>query len=194
MRIGIYARVSTDKQENENQLIQLRDYCGKQGWTIVAEYVDVQTGSKSQKDRPQLCAMMKAASQHKFDTLLFWALNRLSREGVIQTLHYLEQLTAYGVGYRSFTEQYLDSCGVFKDAVIAIMAALAKQERIQISERTKAGLARVKAAGKTLGRPKMLNGEHTAHVARLRSRGLSLRAIGRELGISDRSVRRLTAA
>ena len=78
-------------------------------------------------------------------------------------------------------------------AVIAIMATLAKQERVKRSERTKAGLARVKAAGKRLGRPISLNGEHHLAVARLRAQGLSSRAIGRELGISDHSVRRMTA-
>jgi DNA invertase Pin-like site-specific DNA recombinase len=138
--------------------------------------------------------MFADASRRKFDLVLFWALDRLSREGVYQTLQHLNRLESYGVGFRSFTEPYFDSCGVFKDAVIAIMATLAKQERIKRAERTKAGLARVRAAGKRLGRPALLNGQHTAQIARLRASGLSLRAIGRELGISDRSVRRLTAA
>jgi DNA invertase Pin-like site-specific DNA recombinase len=61
---------------------------------------------------------------------------RFSREGVLETLHHLQRLAQYGVGYRSFTEQYLDSCGVFKDAVLSILATIAKQERIRLSERT----------------------------------------------------------
>jgi DNA invertase Pin-like site-specific DNA recombinase len=192
MKIAIYARVSTDRQDTENQLIQLREFAAKQNWQIVREYVDYETGSKS--DRAEFQSMFKDASQRKFDLLLFWALDRLSREGVLETLQYLNRLMAHGVAWRSFTEQFFDSCGPFREAVIAIMATLAKQERVKRSERTKAGLERVRAAGKVLGRPKMLNGEHAADIARLRSRGLSLRAISRELGISDRSVRRLTAA
>ena len=82
---------------------------------------------------------------------------------------------------------------MFKDAVISIMATLAKQERVKRSERTRAGLARVRAAGKRLGRPAGLNGHHKAEIARLRASGLSLRAIARQLGISDQSVRRLAA-
>ena len=66
--------------------------------------------------------------------------HRLSREGVLPTLQQLQRLTSYGSGYRSFTEQYFDSCGIFRDAVIAIVATVAKQERIRISERVKAGL------------------------------------------------------
>jgi len=136
MKIAIYARVSTkDKgQDTENQLVQLREFAAKQDWQIVREFVDRETGSKS--DRGELQAMFEAASQRKFDLLLFWALDRLSREGVLETLQHLNRLTSYGVGFRSFAEQYFDSCGIFKDAVISILATIAKQERIRLSERT----------------------------------------------------------
>jgi DNA invertase Pin-like site-specific DNA recombinase len=192
MRIAIYARVSTDKQDTENQLVQLREFASKQGWTVTREYTDYESGSKS--DRAQFQQMFADASRRKFDLVLFWALDRLSREGVLETLQHLNRLTSYGVGFRSFTEQFFDSCGIFKDAVIAIMATLAKQERVKRSERTKAGLARVRAAGQALGRPARLNGRHSVEIARLRSQGLSLRAVGRELGISEGSVRRLSSS
>jgi DNA invertase Pin-like site-specific DNA recombinase len=154
MRVSLYGRVSTkDKgQDAENQLAQLRQYAGAMGWNIVSEFIDHESGSKS--DREQLQEMFKAASQRKFDVLLFWSLDRLSREGVLPTLQYLNRLTGYGVGWRSFTEQYLDSTGMFRDAVISILAVIAKQERNRISERTKAGLERARSKGKTLGRPK----------------------------------------
>lgn len=188
MKIALYLRVSTDKQETENQAVQLRDFAAKQEWQIVREYCDYESGSKS--DRAEFQRMFKDASQRKFDLVLFWALDRLSREGVYQTLQHLNRLESYGVGFRSFTEPYFDSCGVFKDAVIAIMATLAKQERVKRSERTRAGLARVKASGKILGRPTSITA-HKAEVIRLKASGQSFRSIGRELGISDFSVRRL---
>ena len=189
MKVAIYARVSTkDKgQETENQLAQLREFSQKQSWTIFAEYVDQESGAKS--DRSEFQRMFHDASRRKFDVLLFWSLDRLSREGVLETLQHLNRLTSYGVAYKSFTEQYFDSCGVFKDAVIAIMATVAKQERVKRSERTKAGLARVRAEGRTLGRPRLEL--QSAQIARLRSQGLSLRAIGRELGVSEGSIRRM---
>ena len=65
----------------------------------------------------------------------------LSREGVLETLQRLNRLTACGIGYKSYTEQYLDSCGIFKDAVIGVLAVIAKQERVRLSERTRAGSA-----------------------------------------------------
>jgi DNA invertase Pin-like site-specific DNA recombinase len=96
------------------------------------------------------------------------------------------------VGYKSFTEQYLDSCGIFKDAVIGILAVIAKQERVRLSERTRAGIAVARSKGRQIGRPRL--NTQPVEIARLKAQGLSLRAIGRELGISEGSVRRLVAA
>src|SRR5260370_33778711 len=145
--VAIYARVSTKDrgQENENQLVQLRGFAASQGWPVFAEYVDHESGSHD--DRPQFKQMFSDASKRRFDTLIFWSLDRMSREGVLQTLQHLQRLTGYGVGYRSFTELYLDSCGIFKDAVISILAVVARQERIRISERTKAGISIARSKG-----------------------------------------------
>ena len=181
MRVALLGRVSTNKQENENQLLQLRDFAQKQGWSVVCEYVDVVTGS-GKRARNQFDAMMHDASQRKFDSVLFWKLDRFSREGVRKTLFYLTQLDGWGVGWRSFQEQWFDSCGPFKDAVISIMATLAEQERITISERTKAGLARTKRAGTRLGRPAA--NIDMRIVRKRRANGDSLRAIARSLRVS----------
>src|SRR6266849_7012923 len=134
-RVAIYARVSTrDKgQEVENQLRQLREFAKLQGWAVYREFIDHETGSTN--DRAEFQAIFRDASQRRFDVLLFWALDRLSREGVLETLQHLNRLTSYGVGYRSFTEQYFDSCGIFKDAVIAIIATVAKQARAHLTAR-----------------------------------------------------------
>jgi len=155
MRVAIYTRVSTGKQDTENQAAQLRDFAQKQGWTITQEFTDVVSGTKDERQRPQFKRMFDSASRREFDLVLFWALDRFSREGVLPTLHHLQRLDAYGVAWRSFTEQYLDSTGIFKDAVISIMATIAKQENIRRSERIRAGLARTKAAGTKLGRPQV---------------------------------------
>jgi len=192
MKAALYLRVSTDKQEAENQAIQLRNFAASQEWEIVTEFCDEAiSGTKGEKDRPAFRKMFEAASRRQFDLLLFWSLDRLSREGVLPTLTYLQRLTTYGIKWRSFTEQYIDSCGIFADAVISIMAVIAKQENVRRSERTRAGLERVRREGRALGRPRRLSGEHTAQIALLRAQGLSLRAIARSLHISLRSVQRL---
>lgn len=190
-RTALYARISTrDKgQDAENQLIQLREFATRQGWAIVHEFVDRETGSTA--DRAEFQAMFRAASRRKFDVLLFWSLDRLSREGVLETLQHLNRLTSYGVNYRSFTEQYFDSCGIFKDTVISILATIAKQERIRISERVRAGLRNARAKGKKLGRPRTI--VDAARIGRLRAQGRTVREIAGELGYSRSLVHKTLA-
>lgn len=152
-RVAIYARVSTnDKgQDSLNQLLQLREFAKKQGWKIVSEYVDEQTAKTA--SRPKFNLMWLDAEAHRFDCLLFWSLDRFTREGTLATLNYLRRLKDHGIAFKSYTEQYIDSLGIFSEAIIGILGAIAAQERIRLSDRTRAGLARVKAQGKKLGRP-----------------------------------------
>jgi len=195
-RVALYARVSTrDKnQDTENQLIQLREFSASQGWAIYREFIDHKTGSTN--DRTAFQTMFSDASKRKFSVLLFWSLDRFSREGVLETLQHLNRLTSYGVNYRGFTEQYFDSCGVFKDAVISILATIAKQERIRISERVRAGMRSARAKGHRIGRP-----SHVPLTDQLReeiatayqhNQG-SLRAIAARFGTSLGTVQRCVA-
>src|SRR5215469_716942 len=153
LRVAIYARVSTDDkgQDPLNQLLQLRAFAQQQGWAVVREYTDEMTAKNSK--RPGFQAMWKDVEAHRFDCLLFWSLDSLTREGTFATLQYLRRLSDLGIKFKSYTEQYVDSLGIFGEAIIGILAAVAQQERIRISERTKAGLARVRNKGKKLGRP-----------------------------------------
>jgi DNA invertase Pin-like site-specific DNA recombinase len=96
MDIAIYSRTSTDKQNNENQLGQLRAFAHTQRWNIKGEYIDIASGKNG--DREQFKALFDAASRREFELVLFWSLDRFSREGVFETLQYLQCLEAYGVG------------------------------------------------------------------------------------------------
>ena len=193
MNAALYARVSTkDKgQDVSNQLRQLREFCRKQGWEIVAEYIDRASGKHSDRERFQ--AMFAAASRREFDLVLFWSLDRFSREGTVETLQHLQRLTSYGVAWRSFTEQYLDSTGIFKDAVIGVLAAVAKQERVRLSERVHAGLERAKAQGRVGGRPRIRRDrDRDAKIIRqMRAEGDSYGEIADALGRSKADVYRV---
>ena len=117
LHVALYCRVSTDKQDNGNQLEQLREFAARQGWAIKVEYVDTVSGS-GRKVRPQFERMLLAASQRKFDLLLFWALDRLSREGIVKTLGYLEQLRGWNVGWCSYTQPFLDTGNATTNSIV----------------------------------------------------------------------------
>ncbi|MGA2770093.1 MAG: recombinase family protein [Bryobacteraceae bacterium] len=194
IRIALYARVSTkDKgQDYENQLLELRQFVAHkagEGWTVVHEYVDKASGKTA--DRPAFRQMFEDASRKKFDLVLFWSLDRFSREGVVETLQHLERLKSNGIQWWSFKEEYLRSIGPFAEAVLAILACVAKQERIRLSERVLAGLNRARAKGIRLGRrPAALRSER---VREMRQRGLSIRQIAKGTGVSPMTIQRRLA-
>jgi len=189
VKVALYTRVSTrDKgQDVENQRRQLTDFAKKQGWEIVHQFSDHTSGKTS--DREQFKNMFSAASKRKFDVLLFWSLDRLSREGALETLQHLQKLTAYGIAYRSYTEPYLDSLGPFRDGVISILACLARQERIRLSERTLSGLERARAQGRVGGRPRVDCDRN--RILKLHAGGNSLGEISKLLRLSKTTVHRI---
>jgi DNA invertase Pin-like site-specific DNA recombinase len=186
MRVAIYARVSTkDKgQDTENQLHQLRAFAERHG-TIYHVFTDQESGGKA--DRTEFKALLLEAYQHKFDLVVFWRLDRFSREGALATLRYLKELKDHGVNYKSFTEPYLDSLGPFGDVIVSMLATIAAQDLLKISENTKAALAKKKAAGVQLGAPSK-SADLIAQVQRLKTSGASNQAIARALKMSPSTV------
>lgn len=186
---AIYARVSTtDKgQDTENQLFQLREYCARAGWRISQEYVDHVSGKSG--EREAFKQLFEDASRRKFDIVLVWALDRFTREGVWATFDYVRQLTRHGIQFESYSEAHFRTTGPAGELMLAIAAWIAKQERLRISDRTKAGVDRARRAGKHIGRPKRVFRRDLA--LELRAGGMSLRAIARELEISFMTVARL---
>lgn len=155
MRIAIYGRVSKNDESQDplNQLNPLRDYAKALGGEVVQEYVDLASGGNG--DRVNFLKMFDDADKRKFDLVLVWALDRLSREGISNTLGYLERLKRSGVALKSLQENWLDTSNEgLGQLLLAIFSWVAKEERNRIISRTKAGLERAKREGKILGRPK----------------------------------------
>jgi DNA invertase Pin-like site-specific DNA recombinase len=185
MRVAIYARVSTDDkgQDPENQLRELRAWSANSGHTIVREYVEHESGRKGADRRKQFSTLFEDASKRKFDCVLFWALDRFSREGMAQTIGHLQRLTSYGVTFHSNTEPHLGTDNeLVRNILLALLSSLAKVEAQKISQRTKAGMARAKEKGIKIGRPR-LGIELRQKIAQRAAKGETPYAIAKDLGI-----------
>ena len=190
MRVAIYARVSTDdkNQDPQNQLMQLRDWCRHAGHDLVAEYVDHESGRKGSDKRKQFAELFEDASRRRFDLVVFWSLDRFRREGMVPTIMHLQRLSACGVAFHSYTEAHLAADNeLVRNILLATLASLAKVEAQKIGERTKAGMARAKAAGKRLGRPALSEKLRRQIAARIKS-GSSAYRIAKDLGIDHKTV------
>ncbi len=153
MKPAIYARVSYSTQETDNQILQLTSWAESRGWGTPRIYEETESAWKAGHQRV-LASLLDDARKQKFDTLLVWALDRLSREGPLAILTLVNRLKQYGVKVISYQEPWTEAPGELADVLYAIAGWVARMESQRRSERTKAGLERVRTAGKRLGRPK----------------------------------------
>lgn len=184
-KVALYARVSkADKdQDPSNQLIKLREFAEKHGWAVWGEFVDCASGANA--SRPELDRMLRFARGHAFDAILVVRLDRIGRS-VRNLLNLVEGLNRLRIGLIC-TDQEIDTTSPTGRLLFTLLGAISEFELELIRERTKDGLARAKAQGKRLGRPP--NPARTEDILRLRAEGLSLREIGRRLGISHQGVK-----
>ena len=184
MKVALYLRVSTSDQHCEVQARELREYCERRGWEVVQEYQDEMSGAK--KKRPGLDALMKDASLHKFDAVLVWKLDRFGRS-VLHLTENVDKLKHGGIRFMAVSQGIdTDSNNPTSGLMLHILAAVAEFERELIRERTVSGVAKARADGKQLGRPKRLFRRDEA--VRMRKEGMSWRAIAKELGVGTMTV------
>ena len=184
-KVAIYARVSTDRQTADSQLHELRKFVRRAKWTVYREYIDNGYSGKDTQ-RPAYTEMLNDARHRQFDLLLVWKLDRLSRslKDLIATL---DELGHLGIDFISYDNQ-LDTSNPSGKLVFNIIGAVAEFERDIIGERVRAGLANARRKGKKLGRPR-IHPSIRKKAIKLRERGLSNRAIGKDLRIAESTVR-----
>jgi DNA invertase Pin-like site-specific DNA recombinase len=150
MRLALYARVSKAIEQNpENQLIELRRFANSAGHTIIGEYVDE---ISSRDTRPQKEEVLKMLRLGTIDGVAFYALDRWGRN-MSELVMELEEFSKSGKALISIKEG-LDLSNAAGRLMANVLAAMANFERDRISERTKLGLARARAWGTKLGRPR----------------------------------------
>ena len=152
MKVVFYTRVSTGDQDTANQLRVLTEWAEQRGFEIFKIHEEEESAWKAGHQK-QLAALIADARLRRFQAVLVWSLDRISREGALAILTFVQKLSGYGVKVLSYQESWTEAPGEIGELLFALTGWVARMESQRRSERTKAGLARVKAQGKRLGRP-----------------------------------------
>jgi DNA invertase Pin-like site-specific DNA recombinase len=190
-RAAIYLRVSTDGQTTENQRRELVQVAAVAGWDVVEFYEDAGiSGAKGRDKRPSFDRLCNDATKRRFDVVMTWSVDRLGRS-LQDLVNFLGDLKALKVDL-FILKQGLDTTTPTGEAMFQMVGVFAQFERAMIRERVNAGLARAKAQGKTLGRPKM-DSRIKAAIQRGKADGMSIRAIAAKVGVSVGAVHKVVA-
>ena len=191
-RVAIYARVSTNDQTTDNQVMQLREIAKHRGWTVTHEFIDQGiSGAKGRDKRPQYDAMLKGATRGEFDVIAAWSVDRLGRS-LQELVLMFEDLKTLNINLY-LQQQGIDTSTIAGKMLYQMCGVFAEFERAMIQERVKSGLARAKAQGKTLGRPRA-SAELEARILAARAEGKGMLRIAKELGIGTGTVHRVLKA
>ena len=185
-RVALYARVSTGGQTVENQLRELQQVGSRIGWEVVDRYIDQGiSGAKGRAERPELDRMMRAVIRGELDVVAAWSVDRLGRS-LQELVSLLNELRERRVDLY-LHQQGLDTGTPSGRAMYQMLGVFAEFERAIIIERIKAGMTRARAQGKRLSRP-LTPDAAIERIRELRARGMSLRRIAEEVGVSKSTV------
>ena len=188
-RAAIYTRVSTDSQTTENQLRELREVAEKRGWQVVEVYADHGiSGAKGRDKRPALDKLHKDATRRRFDVVMAWAIDRIGRS-VHAVSGFIAEMEAAGIG-QYYHQQAIDTATPAGKAMVHMCMVFAEFERDLIRERITAGLARARAEGKAIGRPKVADTVEDRIRAEL-AKGTGILKTARILGVGTGTVQRV---
>jgi DNA invertase Pin-like site-specific DNA recombinase len=189
---GIYARVSTlNGQTPENQLRELREVAANARWEVVGEFVDRGvSGARGRDQRPAFDTMWKKVARREIDVVMAWSVDRLGRS-LQHLVHFLGDLQACGADLY-LHKQGVDTTTPGGKALFQMMGVCAEFEREMIRERVNAGLARARAEGKTLGRPKVTP-EIEKAIRAARAQGMGMLKIARAVRVGSGTVQRVLA-
>ena len=190
--VAIYLRVSTSKQDTDNQRRELEAVAARSGWHVERVYEDAGiSGAKGRDKRPGLDAMLKAVNAKEFDMVAAWSVDRLGRSltdllGILQGLH--------DKGVDLFLHQQgLDTSTTAGKAMFQMLGVFAEFERGIMRERVNAGLARAKAKGTKLGR-RPVKASIEARIRELKAEGMGIPKIGRTVRVGTSVVQRVVSA
>ena len=191
-KVAIYLRVSTDGQTTENQRLELESVADRAGWDVVEVYEDQAiSGAKGRDQRPAFDRLCKDATQRKFNLVAAWSVDRLGRS-LQHLVPFINELQALKIDLY-LHQQQVDTTTPAGKAMFQMCGVFAEFERSIIQERINAGLARAKANGKRLGRPKVKAEVEQMILEALDKGDKGIRRIAVEIGVGVSVVQRIKA-
>ena len=188
-KVALYLRTSHADRTTENQRRELERAARRAGWPVVAIYEDNGvSGAKGRDGRPGFDQMLKDANRREFDVIMAWSVDRLGRS-LQHLVGFLEEVHALDIDLYLHV-QGLDTTTPAGKAMFQMLGVFAEFERSMIRERVMAGLARAKAQGKPIGRPKV-NGQVEKKVLKLRVEGMGIKRIAKKAGVAVGTVYRI---
>lgn len=204
-KVVILARVSTDKQEYERQLVELRDYCGRMGWEVVREFSNKVSGAVSIEDREEIMSLVEYVRANEVKRVVCLEISRLGRNTlealkVIQILND-NKVSLYVKNYNLETLTADGKVNPVTSLICTILLEVASMERLTIKERMASGrdqyIAKCRRDGIKMGRPSEYRksideykAQYQKEISLLR-KGISLRNIYLLTGTSVNTLRRL---
>ena len=190
MRVALYARVSTQDQDCERQLRDLRQFAQRRDDQIISTITEQASGSKD--DRSGRKEILQLAQAKQIDAILVTELSRWGRS-TTDLLSTLEQLESFGVSLIAMSGMTFDLTSATGKLMATMLAGISEFERSLLQERIRSGLDNARAAGKTLGRPlgSSTTDKYKKRVLRYRKAGKSYRWIAKDLQISKNTVAKI---
>lgn len=158
IKVGLFARVSSEKQDFERQILELTNYCKNKGYCISKTIANNISGTKTRNDRPDIQELLNSAKKREFQKVIVSEVSRLGRsakdiKATLDSLHQLKiPVIFHGLGSLSSLNDNGEESFV-TNVILSIYSELAQEERRILIERTKSGLRNAVSKGKKLGRP-----------------------------------------
>ena len=205
MKVVILARVSTDKQEYNRQVVELTDYCSKMGWDVAKVFANKVSGTKRNEDRTEIVEMLQYIEENKIDKVCVLEISRLGRN-TLEALKVIELLNKQKICLfiKNYNLETLDAKGnvnPITSLICTILLEISSMERHTIIERMASGrdqyIAKCRATGKKMGRPASyrksddtMREQYKKEISLLKQ-GMSLRNISIITGTSIMTIRKL---
>lgn len=205
MRVVILARVSTDKQLYERQVVEMEQYCKSVGWDVAKIFANKVSGIKKNEERPEIMEMLQYIEQNNIDKVCVLEISRLGRN-TLEALKVIELLNERKVCLyiKNYNLETLDSEGnvnPITGLICTILLEIGAMERNTIKERMASGrdqyIAKCRREGIKMGRPSTyrksddtMREQYKKEISLLKQ-GMSLRNISIITGTSIMTIRKL---